>query len=56
MMSPQLKHILTKWYNLDTNVETPMAFDGVMETAGEVIDALVALIQEQDKIIKQLSA
>jgi len=54
-MSPQLTQILAKWYNMDTNIETPMAFDFAMETAGEVIDSLVALIQEKDKIIKNFS-
>ena len=47
VVKTELDQILSKWNNLDTNVETPMAFDAVVQTANEVIDALAALVQKQ---------
>lgn len=50
-MDDHLKQLLTKWNNLDTNVESPLSCVHAMSVASEVIDALVDLVEQKDATI-----
>lgn len=47
-MDNQIKHILVKWYNTDTNVESAMVYEHVISIAEDTIDQLVKFNQERE--------
>ena len=53
-MDNRIKQILVKWYNLNTNVETAIEFNAVVDVANEVIDELSQIAQDSCQIINRM--
>lgn len=54
-MDDVVNQIVAEWHQLDMNVETPMAFDHVINVADQTIQALIRLLQEKNQMIVTLT-